>query len=255
MKVGIVIPVWNRAALLKTALRSVLRESGAADLDVVVVDDGSTDGSGDVARGIAEGTPSMRVLTQRNAGVNAARTAGIAALHPETEIVTFLDSDDLWPEGRLARDLAIFETRPETELVYGRMQIVDAVDETRMAPAAGCREFCPRGAHLGAGLYRRDSLARVGGFDFDLPMAEDVDFLLRLFEQHPHVAISDNIAMIYRLHDGNMTADVRTSRRWFMLALHKAAMRRKENPDLGLPEGVFDLGVMRADLWNKRGGA
>lgn len=253
MKVGVVIPVWNRAAFLPATLRSVLREAEAAALDVVVVDDGSNDDSYEVACAFAAQHACIRVLRQPNAGPGAARTAGLAVLQPDTELVAFLDSDDLWPPGRLAPDLAVFREHPDTEVVYARIRIVDAVDEVALDAAPGCREMILRTVHMGAGLYRRATLARVGPFDTTLRMAEDVDFLLRLFERQPRTVVSDHIAMIYRIHDESLTADLAASRRWFMRALHKAAARRRANPSLRIPEGLFDLRVMRDAVLTSEG--
>ncbi|MFT3810496.1 MAG: glycosyltransferase family A protein [Micropepsaceae bacterium] len=246
MKLGVIIPVFNRAGLVGTAVRSVLREAPRADLDVVVVDDGSTDGSAAAAEAAAAGSGAVRVLRQANGGVNAARTAGLGALLPDTGLVTFLDSDDLWPEGRLAVDMAAFRDDPSVELTYGYLRMVDGVDDASMQPAANCNEMTVRTIHLGAGLYRRATLEAVGGFDFALPMAEDTDFLFRLFERQPRYRLSEEVAMIYRRHDANMTNDVATMNRCFMRALHKAAVRRRANPALRVPDDVFDLQQMRA---------
>lgn len=245
MKLGVVIPVYNRASLVGTALRSVLREGAAADLDVVVVDDGSTDGSASVVAELAARHPCIRLIRQPNTGVNAARTAGLAALRPETGLITFLDSDDLWPAGRLAPDIEVFRTAPATEVVYGTMRLVDQVDEEAMAPRPGCRELTIRTIHLGAGIYRRATFEAVGGFDFSLEMAEDTDFLLRLFERRPRHLVTDRVSLIYRQHDSNMTRDIAASRRWFMMAVHKAVLRRRRDPSLQMPDGIFDVTAMR----------
>ncbi len=246
MRLGVVIPAFNREAFVGTAVRSVLREAQNVDLDVVVVDDGSTDGTAARVLEAAGGSPLVRLVRQANGGVNAARTAGIQALSPDTDYLTFLDSDDLWPAGRLAADLKTLQDDPGIELTYGYLTMVDGVDDAAMRPAAGCNAMTVRTIHLGAGIYRRSRFAAVGGFDFALPMAEDTDFLFRLFEQRPRYALSEQVAMIYRKHACNMTNDVATMNRCFMRALHKAALRRRQNPGLRVPEDVFDLQQMRA---------
>ncbi len=246
MKLGVIIPAFNREAYIGTAVRSVLREAHAVDLDVVVVDDGSTDATAERALEAAAGSPHLRLVRQPNAGVNAARSAGLTALSPDTDYLTFLDSDDLWPAGRLAADLKVLAGVPQFDLTYGYLTMVDAVDEAAMVPAADCTAMTVRTIHLGAGIYRRDAFEAVGGFDHALPMAEDTDFLFRLFERRPRYALSDQVAMIYRKHTSNMTNDVATMNRCFMRALHKAALRRRQNPDLRVPDDVFDLQQMRA---------
>lgn len=114
-RVTVVIPTYNRAALLPRAIDSVLRQTAADLCETVVVDDGSTD---DTPQVIAAYGDRVRYLRQDNRGAGAARNAGIRAA--TTEFVAFLDSDDEWEPQKTQRQLATFRRWPEVVLVAGR---------------------------------------------------------------------------------------------------------------------------------------
>src|SRR6266487_2647158 len=102
-KVSTVIPCWNGAAYLEEAIRSVMAQNHPS-LEIVVADDGSTDGSLELARGF--GDP-VRVIAGGHEGAAAARNRGVGEAHGD--LLAFLDADDLWTDGRLALQLAVLE--------------------------------------------------------------------------------------------------------------------------------------------------
>ena len=112
MTVSVVIPCYNREGILGRAIRSALAQT-VPPLEIVVVDDGSTDGSADVARGFGG---CVRVIEQPNGGAAAARNRGIEAARGDW--IAFLDSDDEWHPEKLALQLAAAERFPETRLVF-----------------------------------------------------------------------------------------------------------------------------------------
>src|SRR6266850_4054180 len=125
MKLSVIMPVHNRETYVGAALHSLLRQRDAADLDIIVIDDGSTDGSAEVVRSMMGETASIRLFQQANMGVTRTRNTGLGLLLPETAFVSFLDSDDISPAGRFLADLALFEADPGLELSYSRMTLVD----------------------------------------------------------------------------------------------------------------------------------
>ena len=152
MSVSVVIPAYNRAHRLPDAIASVLRQ-GQADLEIVVVDDGSTDNTREVAE--AYGTI-VKYVYQANAGAGAARNTGIR--HATKEFIAFLDSDDRWHDFKLSVQLAMFEACPSVGLVFSDFEI-----ET---PGSGS---VPHGASIWAGrtltfpAMKRLTLARPEG--------------------------------------------------------------------------------------------
>ncbi|TIW67212.1 MAG: glycosyltransferase family 2 protein, partial [Mesorhizobium sp.] len=143
------MPVYNRERYVVPALRSLLRQRDAADLDIIVIDDGSTDGSAHA------GSPCIRLFQQQNAGVTRARNTGLRLLKPDTELVSFLDSDDISPAGRFEADVELFRKDPGLELSYSRMMLVDNIDDERLEPAADSYRITVRGIHLSSAIFSR----------------------------------------------------------------------------------------------------
>jgi glycosyltransferase involved in cell wall biosynthesis len=190
--VSVVVPVHNGERFLADALRSI-REQAYADLEVLVVDDGSTDGTAALLDSLG---PDIRALHRPQGGPAAARNDGLRAARGA--YVAFLDADDLWPTGRLHKQVHYLEEHPRAEVVLGR---VLAVDE-RGAPLAGAGVV---DVHLGCAVFRRSAFDRVGLFDESLRFSEDHDWFFRARELGLGVHVLDRVTLHYRVHAGGMT--------------------------------------------------
>ena len=241
MRLSVIVPAYNRERYVVSALRSLLRQRDAADLDIIVIDDGSTDGTAEAVRAMMGENPCIRLFRQINMGIARARNAGLRELLPQTRFVSFLDSDDISPTGRFRVDLACFEADPGLELTYSLIMQADRIDEETLEPAAG--RPCPtvRGISMAAGIYRRDLVDRVGGFDEDFVQGEDIDYLLRMFERSSRYVLPDTVAVYYRRHAGNVTKEHDAKLRGYLRAMHKSMKRRKADPSLRQVEGIFEL--------------
>src|ERR1043166_827555 len=113
MTVSVVIPTYNRAHTVRDAVRSVLAQR-YRDLELIVVDDGSTDDT--AARLAAVSDPRLRVIMGRHAGVSAARNLGVSKA--SGNLISFLDSDDLWHPDKLTAEVAFLERHPEVHAVF-----------------------------------------------------------------------------------------------------------------------------------------
>lgn len=235
------MPVHNREAYVGAALRSLLRQCDAADFDIIVVDDGSTDRSAEVVRSIMSEHPCIRLYKQENMGVTRTRNTGLRLLKPETDLVSFLDSDDISPAGRFEADIELFRRDPALELTYSKMMLVDKIDDQRLEPATDSNSILVRSIHLSAAIFSRRLIERIGNFDEDFQQAEDTDYLLRSFESGPRYVLPDTVALYYRRHAGNMTKQEDVQSREFMRAIYKSMRRRKIDPSLRPIEGIFDL--------------
>lgn len=241
MRLSVIMPVHNRETYVGAALRSLLRQRDAADLDIIVIDDGSTDGSAEAVRSMMGEAPCIRLFRQENMGVTRARNSGLRRLGPETELVSFLDSDDISPAGRFAADLDLFRRDLSLDLTYSRMMLVDRIDDETLEPTRDSNSITIRGIHLSAAIFSRRLLDRIGGFDEDFVQAEDTDFLLRSFEVGPRYTLPDTLALYYRRHAGNMTRQEDVQSREFMRAIFKSMKRRRADPSLKPIEGIFEL--------------
>ncbi|WP_137928999.1 glycosyltransferase family 2 protein [Mesorhizobium comanense] len=241
MKLSVIMPVYNRERFIGAALRSLLRQRDAADLDIIVIDDGSTDGSAQAVRSMMAEAPCIRLFRQENTGVTRARNSGLRQLRPETELVSFLDSDDISPAGRFGADVGLFRKDASLELTYSNMMLVDKIDDGTLEPTPDSRSITVRGIHLSAAIFSRRLVERIGHFDEDFIQAEDTDYLLRSFEIGPRFVLPDTLALYYRRHAGNMTRLEDVQSREFMRAILKSMKRRRIDPSLKPIEGIFEL--------------
>lgn len=181
MNISVVIPTHNRARTLLRALDSVLAQSYPAD-EIIVVDDGSTDDTGDL---VARHFPGVRYLHQRNRGVSAARNLGIRAARGNW--LALLDSDDAWLPTKLAAQVSLLGDRPghrlcHTEEIWIRNGVrVNAMK--KHAKGGGhifqaCLELCV--ISPSSALIHRTLFDEVGLFDESLPACEDYDLWLRV---------------------------------------------------------------------------
>ncbi len=207
MIVSVVIPAYNAARLIVPTLDTV-RAQTFQGYETVVVDDGSTDGTAEVAQAyFARHTMHGRVLRQDHRGVSAARNAGIRAA--AGTYVALLDSDDLWYPEKLAEVMVEFERRPEADLICHDENITRNNQLVRVS-----RRRLPRGDAYEALLFhgnvlspsattvRRDAALALGGFDerAEYQTVEDYDFWMR-FSRERAIRFMNRVLGEYVLHE------------------------------------------------------
>jgi glycosyltransferase involved in cell wall biosynthesis len=222
--ISVVVPCYNQAHYLPEALESVrAQKRGDLDLEVVVVDDGSTDATSRVAGGV----PDVRVRRQRHRGLAAARNAGLR--ESTGALVVFLDADDRLLPGALAAGAEALARHPEAALVYGRYRHVDADGRPVVAPFGEIPD-APDEVDLlrvncigmiGAVTFRRAALEAAGGFETRLGACEDWDLYLRI-ARRSSIRRHDALVAEYRLHAGGMSRDAAR-----MLAAASRVLRRQ----------------------------
>ena len=194
MKATVIIPVYNGAAYVSGAIESALGQT-ERDIEVIVVDDGSTDGTPEVLRRYTDSR--LHVIRQRNAGPSAARNRGIAASRGEW--VGFLDADDTWRPGKIAAHLKRAAEVPEAALTYSSVLVRDhkgAPIRTLYADREGwVLESLLFGNFIRGGgsstMVRRDALEQVGPFDPEIKYGEDWELWLRIAAAYPFAAIAE----------------------------------------------------------------
>jgi len=185
--VAVVIPVYNRRVKLIKTLESVAAQSTLPSC-LIVVDDGSTDGTADAAKDWLSQNAQFewQVISQANAGVSVARNAGFACIG-ELPFVCFLDSDDLWPPGFIAEGLRLFEGREDIVATIadrvnerrGRRSLVQDLSSVSSNPLLWI--ICNDGGILSCTMIRSRAVREAGPFAPGMHASEDSDFLLRLF--------------------------------------------------------------------------
>lgn len=217
--VSVVIPAHDSARFLAECLHSVFAQQGGLELQVIVVDDASSDDTAQVAS--AHDKVEL-IRFDANRGPSAARNAGIAAARGE--FVAFLDSDDRWPGGKLAAQLAVLQHEPAAALVFGDCRQFDergprprtefeadglgtaTWGNGRLVPQAYERLLEANFITTGSVVVRRTALSATGGFAEELRLVEDLDLWLRL-ARHAPIAWCPHECLERRRHDANISAD------------------------------------------------
>jgi glycosyltransferase involved in cell wall biosynthesis len=221
----VIIPVFNAERHIASAIRSILSQEYPF-LEILAVDDGSTDGSAEILQSF----PEVVYYYQKNQGPAAARNYGIQLA--KGEFILFLDSDDLFPEGKIRNQLSYFTQRPELEIVLGKSQFF-------FEEGADTSVFrFPDETHqvltvlLGSGIYRKEVFNKVGLFDSSLNFSEDVDWFNRVREQDVAMLAIDDITLFYRRHTTNMTQEMDLLKLRTIQMLKRSLDRRREAGDV-----------------------
>ncbi|AYJ85869.1 glycosyltransferase family 2 protein [Sphingomonas paeninsulae] len=220
LSVSVVIPCHNYGRYLPDALASVLDQSRAVD-QIVLVDDGSTDGSADIAREIA---PDIIIFPQAQGGIARARNSGLAAA--TGDLIAFLDADDIWPVDSLASRIAPIEADPA---VAGSFGLVEQFLCPMMDAEARERLHCPSGQVaarlMGALLVRRSVAEQIGAFDSSLAIGETMDWISRLTALGSRLTTVDTLVLRRRIHGSNTVLAQTDYADYFTVM--RAAIRRR----------------------------
>ncbi len=230
-EISVIIPTYNRRAMMREAIASVLAQRGTS-FELVVIDDGSTDGSWDDLCGRGSGpwpcgtAFSLCAVRTSNNGPAAARNCGIALARGR--MIVFLDSDDLWAPDKLARQSAFMRANPH--LAVSQTGEVWLRDGRRVNPA---RRHRKRAGDIfadalrtclispSAVILRRELLDEVGGFDETMAACEDYDLWLRILARHEAGLLDEPLVTRRAGHPGQLSATVPALDRFRILALAK----------------------------------
>ncbi len=221
-RVSIIIPTYNRHKFLQEAIDSVLAQS-YRDYELIVVDDGSTDETAEVAH---KYNGKLSYIYQQNRGVSAARNKGIAA--STGDYICFLDSDDLWQPDKLKVQLEFMDKRPKypvcyTDEIWIRYGV--RVNQRKKHAKYGgwilphCLPLCiisPSSVMISRGVFDK-----LGVFDESLPAAEDYDLWLRIAKAYPVYFIPDALIIKRGGHADQLSRKYTGIDRFRIMALEK----------------------------------
>lgn len=206
-QVSVIIPTYNRGWVIKEAIDSVLAQD-YTEFELIVVDDGSTDHTSDVLDSYRN---DIKVLSQKNKGVSAARNRGIA--EASGKFIAFLDSDDLWLSQKLSVQIEFFNQTPDalicqTEEVWVRNGLRVNPRKRHKKPSGmifkPSLELCL--VSPSAVMIQRNLLDRVGEFDENLPACEDYDLWLRISCRFPVHLIDAPLIIKRGGHDDQLSS-------------------------------------------------
>ena len=218
-RVSIVIPVWNGERYLEAAIESALTQTHTC-IEIVVVDDGSSDRSAALASAFDD----VVVVQQRNQGVGAARNAGVEA--STGSHLSFLDADDVMMAGKTALQLDALRHNPDVDVVYGHVEEFWSGElAPHERPRVRIAEAPVPVLALTSGLLRRETFARIGPFS-DHRAGQAIDWYLRAREAGLRELLLDDIAYRRRIHQHNRGISRRDLERT-RLAVLKASLDRR----------------------------
>lgn len=208
-EISVIIPSYNAARYVAEAVESSLDQT-LPPLEVIVVDDGSTDETGEILRRYGD---RIRLVRQPNGGLPNARNRGIR--ESRGDLIALLDADDVWVPDKLEKQWRRLRDHPDAGLVHsdflywfteGDEKVPsNGLNRERSGQCLG-KMFLGNGVNSSTALIRRACLDRVGLFDESLRACEDYDFFLR-FARHYEFAYVDEQLALYRQHASNMSAD------------------------------------------------
>jgi glycosyltransferase involved in cell wall biosynthesis len=222
--VSVIIPSYNYARFLRASVGSVLDQT-LGDLEVIVIDDGSTDETPEVGEQLAKEDSRVRYIRKENGGHSSARNAGIQAARGE--FICFLDADDTYKPDRISRHVAVLRENPEVSIVFGDEETFDELTGHRFVRdkselpldvhrLVACKPvFAPFNPTMRASLVRQ-----VGGFDQSLIDCEDWDFWIRVLRLGKAQYVA-GITGTYRFHGAQLT------KRWREVIRGREVIRKR----------------------------
>ena len=236
--VSVVIPVFNGAHVVTEAIGSVLDQRHRR-LELIVIDDGSTDDSADAARSVADDR--TVVISTANGGSSVARNIGLA--RARGSFVAFLDADDLWLPDRLTRQLEAFDADPGLEVVGHLMRyenldgrvlgVTGEVLDAQGAARLRAGRFLP--FQISSALFRTQTVRDLDGFDASMPTAEDLDLYVRLAQNGRFETINEVLG-VYRIHPDSISATQFDRQRKMVRYIAARTEARSHGGDLSLAE-------------------
>jgi glycosyltransferase involved in cell wall biosynthesis len=223
--VSVIIPVFNGAQYLGDAIDSVLAQT-YRPIEVIVVNDGSTDASGSIAERYG---PPIRCCHQVHVGIGAARNRG--AEEGLGEFLAFLDADDLWVEGKLKSQIAAFSADPSLDMVFGCVRQFHSpeLSDAQKRPIIYGRDSAP-GYIAGSMTISAAAFQRVK-FTTDWRVGEFVDWYLRAAEAGLKSKMLSDVVLLRRVHTDNMGIRERNARSDYVRIVKAALDRRRgRNP-------------------------
>ncbi|RYX85966.1 glycosyltransferase [bacterium] len=204
---SIIIPLYNAASYIGFAIESIYRQEFASlgePFEILIVNDGSTDGSDVIARQLATKHSEIQLIEQENHGVASARNAGIR--QSRGEIICFMDADDEYPDGTL---VFFVEELNLLRQQFGELVMVRGLTQHVRRDESG-EDWCMSGEPIDlsvvhANAQTRAAVEKAGFFDEELANSEDIDWLLRAEAAGVVMSARQRVTLLYRRHETNMT--------------------------------------------------
>ncbi|MDD5097241.1 MAG: glycosyltransferase [Candidatus Omnitrophica bacterium] len=256
-KVSVIIPVFNGERFIKESLESAINQS-YKNLEIIVVDDGSTDGTAKVIATMADNR--IKYLHTQNRGVSTARNYGIK--NSDGEYIALLDYDDLWLSGKIEEQVKQAEKYPDAGLFYCRFYIIDGqggiIGESNAQSSKDIlKDLLLIGNIIGppsSTLIRKKTFDEIGVFDTELSTSADWDLWIRITYKSNAVLLPDYL-LKYRMHGKNMHSNITAQENDSIKILNKffSSLPKKNNYFYLKRRSFFSLYLMLSKSYLKKG--
>ena len=226
--ISVIIPVYNGERYLAEAIESVLNQSYSSH-EVIIVDDGSEDGSGEVARKFGS---AVRYSWQQHAGIGAARNHAVRLA--QGTFLAMQDADDVWVEDKSKLQMAAFAADPTLHMVTGQVRNFYSPE---LDQSIAKRVYCPPNlmpGYLVGALIRRDFFEHVGPFETNWYIGDAVSWYLRAAEMGLRLLTLPDLVLSRRVHEGNSTIRYRQHLPGEYARILKASIERRRAAKEGL---------------------
>lgn len=220
--ISVIIPAYNAEPFLKEALDSVSQQKCDQDIEIIVVDDGSTDGTAEIARAYQ----SVVYLKQEHLGISQARNTGMS--NCQGDYIAFLDADDLYVETKLALQMEVLRNDSSVHAIFGHMsEFVTAGEQIPLhrKPVADAPCYI-----AGTTLMRRSFAETIGPFDTSLRFGEFIDWYSRARAKGLHDVMLSQVVLKRRMHANNTTMGAPQTAMDYARVLKAHLVRSRQTP-------------------------
>jgi glycosyltransferase involved in cell wall biosynthesis len=199
--ISVILPAYNVDGFIAEAFASIAAQTKSVH-EILIIDDGSTDGTAAWLRDMARKDARLRVLTSDRLGPSGARNVGLRAATQST--IAFLDADDAWPRDKIERQMDRLSAADRPDIVSGQIRRFRKLKPGTLTPDGEPGELMVN-VNLGACLFRRRVFDTVGRLNERLLHCEDLDLMFRVREVGLKVAIMREVTLYYRIRPGSWT--------------------------------------------------
>ena len=225
IRTSIIMPVKNGELFIKESIESVLTNISNQD-EMIIIDDGSSDRTNEIIYTFIDKHKNISLYHGNNLLPSGARNLGLEKARGT--YISFIDHDDLWPKNRLNHHLSLLEQKRNIDIIQGMVQYFSS----EPSKLAKFKFLDPNQLlfffQLGSFTYRREVFNKIGFFSPDLKFGEDVDFYTRIIDEKINILKDTNIALLYRIHDTNMTHNHKENNSHVLVKILKDSIRRKK---------------------------
>jgi len=222
-KISVIIPVLNGERFIAEAIQSVFDQNWEP-LEIIVIDDGSSDKTDEVVKNIQG---NLHYYYQPNRGIACARNHGVKKANGD--LITFIDADDVWVKDKLEIQTNLMNKNPDVEVIIGLLLLTPILSKDELYRMDLAKKKGAFATQLGSSLIKKHVFEKVGMFDEQMLMSEDVDWFYRLREQNINVMVHKEIVEFYRLHDQNITNDKPLTNFYILKAYKQSLDRRRKS--------------------------